>query len=236
MGAQSPGAAVPLKDAMHTLFAPRSPRWFAAAGIAVTALSLMFVLPGSPPARAHDALVQSSPAADSVVSATPAEVSMTYSGEVFDASSAIAVEVIDSSGANVALTPPVVADTTVTQAVKPVTSPGVVTVRWRVVSSDGHPISGEYAFTVDAPVTPTASAEPDPSATTGAPSSSEQSPAISSTPEQSATADAVAEVEEPRSGIGLPLLVTGVAVVILGAAALVLFSSGRRRRQQQVGQ
>ena len=122
---------------------------------------------------------------------------MTYSGEVFDASSAIAVEVIDSSGANVALTPPVVADTTVTQAVKPVTSPGVVTVRWRVVSSDGHPISGEYAFTVDAPVTPTASAEPDPSATTGAPSSSEQSPAISSTPEQSATADAVAEVEEP---------------------------------------
>lgn len=87
---------------------------------------------------------------------------MTYSGEVFDASSAIAVEVIDSSGANVALTPPVVADTTVTQAVKPVTSPGVVTVRWRVVSSDGHPISGEYAFTVDAPVTPTASAEPDP--------------------------------------------------------------------------
>ncbi|MBM3714294.1 MAG: hypothetical protein FJW64_00930 [Actinobacteria bacterium] len=217
---------------MHTLFATRSPRWFAAAGIIATALSVMLVLSSSPPARAHDALVQSSPTADSVVTSTPAEVSMTYSGEVFDASSAIAVEVIDSSGANVARTPPVVTDTTVTQAVEPVLSPGIVTVRWRVVSSDGHPISGEYAFTVDAPVAPTSSAEPDPSPATGAPSAPGQSPAVSSTPEQSATSGAMAEVEEPHSGIGLPLVATGTAVVILGVAALVLFSFGRRQRQQ----
>lgn len=217
---------------MHKLFATRSPRWFAAAGIAVMALSATLVLPGSPPARAHDAMVTSSPAADEVVTSIPTEVSMTYSGEVFDASSAIVVEVIDPAGTNVVLTPPVVTGTTVTQAVEPVTSPGVVTVRWRVVSSDGHPISGEYAFTVDAPAAPTAAAESETSSIVGTPSAPGQSPTISTTPGQIATADAVAEVEEPRSGISLPLVVTGVAVVILGAAALAFLSSGRRRRQQ----
>ena len=217
---------------MHKLFATRSPRWFAAAGIAVMALSAALVLPGSSPARAHDALVTSSPAADEVVTSIPTEVSMTYSGEVFDASSAIVVEVIDSAGTNVALTTPVVTDTKVTQAVEPLSSPGVVTVRWRVVSSDGHPISGEYAFTVDAPVAPSTSAEPEASAIAASPSAPGQSPTISSTPEQSAMAGAVAEVEEPTSSISVPLVVTGVAVVILGAAALVFFSSGRRRRQQ----
>ena len=45
-------------------------------------------------------------------------------------------------------------------------------------------------------------------------------------------AGAVAEVDEPTSSISVPLVVTGVAVVILGAAALVFLSSGRRRRQQ----
>lgn len=217
---------------MHKPFATRSPRWFATAGIAVMALSTALVLPGSSPARAHDAMVTSSPAADEVVTSIPTEVSMTYSGEVFDASSAIVVEVIDSAGTNVALTPPVVTDTKVTQAVEPVSSPGVVTVRWRVVSSDGHPISGEYAFTVDAPVAPATSAEPEASGIAGSPSAPGQSPTISSTPEQSAMAGAVAEVDEPTSSISVPLVVTGVAVVILGAAALVFLSSGRRRRQQ----
>lgn len=216
---------------MHTLLFARSPRWVAATSITVTAVSLALTLSGPLPARAHDALVQSSPAADSVVTSTPTEVSMTYSGELFDASSSVAVEVIDSSGANVAAAAPVVTDTTVTQPVEPVTASGVVTVRWRVVSSDGHPISGEYAFMVDVPVAPSPPSEPEPSVTATASDGPELSPATSPTTRPNTT-DTVADAQDPQNGIGLPLLVTGAGVVVLGVAALVLLLTGRWRRQQ----
>ncbi|MBT9605037.1 copper resistance protein CopC [Microbacterium sp.] len=218
---------------MNTRFATRSPRWFIAAGSAVTAAFLLLTLSSPPPARAHDALIESSPTAESVVTSMPAEVSMTYSGEVFDASSSIAIEVIDSSGANVAVEAPVVADTTVTQAVEPVAAPGVVTVRWRVVSSDGHPISGEYAFTLDAPAASSPPANPAPSATpteSSAPTTSPTTPARSQANTPADTGGT--EVEETSTGTGTPLLVIGAIVVIAGVLALVFSLIGRRRRQQ----
>ena len=57
---------------------------------------------------------------------------------------------------------PLVEGTVVTQPLSGAAS-GLVTVLWKVVSSDGHPISGEFGFTVTAPPTPTPTATATPS-------------------------------------------------------------------------
>ena len=53
----------------------------------------------------------------------------------------------DAAGTTLAVGAPAVADNVLTQPLAGEAS-GVVTVLWKVVSSDGHPISGEFAFTV----------------------------------------------------------------------------------------
>lgn len=108
------------------------------------------------PALAHDDLLASDPAADSTVAALPDELTLTYSGVLIDEAGANAISVTDAAGTELADGAPVLDGTTVTQVLSG-ESQGPITVRWRVVSSDGHPISGEYSFTAgDAAAAPTA--------------------------------------------------------------------------------
>lgn len=99
------------------------------------------------PAVAHDELIGTEPAPDATVATLPEELVLTFSGVLLDDAGATAVAVVDSSCASLTAGEPVLDGTKLTQPVTP-GADGVVTVQWRVVSSDGHPISGEYAFTV----------------------------------------------------------------------------------------
>lgn len=120
------------------------------------------------PAFAHDEVIGSSPAAGSQVEALPAEIELTFSGVLLDEPGATQVVVTDASGASLVAGDPVLDGTRLTQPLEG-TAAGEVTVIWRVVSSDGHPISDEFTFTVGtggetegttAPVAPVETATP----------------------------------------------------------------------------
>lgn len=101
------------------------------------------------PAIAHDELIGTDPAADATVETLPEQLTLTFSGLLLDDSGATAVSVVDGSCADLVAGAPVIDGTRLIQPVAPAAA-GVVTVQWRVVSSDGHPVSGEYTFTVGA--------------------------------------------------------------------------------------
>ena len=103
--------------------------------LATAAILLVF----SVPAQAHDALKSSNPANGSTVSAMPAKVELTFDHTPIAINSIVRVE--DASGTDQADGPVEIVDNQVSQAVKPGAPQGKYKVVWRVVSSDGHPMS-----------------------------------------------------------------------------------------------
>lgn len=189
---------------------------FAAAALAALAL----LVPASP-ASAHDQLISSDPAADAVLEALPGEVTLTFSAELLSDGGGNVVEVTDAAGTALAEGPTVVDGTTVTQALTGDAS-GPFTVLWRVVSSDGHPISGEFAFTVEGAATPTdESASPEPTMTTMTPPEETAEPSASPAP-----------ADEASASNPLPWIIGAVIVlVVIGAVLYLLVIRPRSRRE-----
>lgn len=133
-----------------------SPRRIHRLGTAAASAALAAVLLLAPAgaASAHDELIGSDPAADDVLATTPEQITLTFSDAPSTEAGATEVAVLDEDCASVASGDPVVDGNEVTQAIDG-TIEGAVLVQWRVVSSDGHPISDEYVFSVgdDAAVT-----------------------------------------------------------------------------------
>lgn len=106
-------------------------------------------------ASAHSDLVSSDPAADSVLEAMPESVLLTFNEDLLvleGAEDANQVIVTDSAGTNLATAEPTVAANTISSPLLPSDAQGLVTVTYRVVSADGHPIEGSYSFTVGQPI------------------------------------------------------------------------------------
>lgn len=175
------------------------------------------------PAAAHDELVSSDPAAEATLDALPDTLTLSFSGELLGGDDANEVQVTDAAGTILNDGPAVVDGTTVTQGLAGAAS-GSIQVLWRVVSSDGHPISGEFSFTVaGAPVptsAPTESATTEP-ADTAAPTASA---APSSTPTPVPGQDAASP---------LPWII-GVAILVI-VIALVLYLLVVRPRRDRTG-
>ena len=110
---------------------------------AVSALAAALV---AAPASAHDALVASDPAAGDRLDTAPAEIVLTYSAAVIEGSASVAV--VDTEGGDWVAGDPGVVDPEVTVAHDTRMPDGADEVRWRVASSDGHPIEGLIPFTV----------------------------------------------------------------------------------------
>jgi copper resistance protein C len=176
-----------------------------AAVVLLAALLAWLVAPAT--AQAHERLTASEPAADAVLPAVPPRVLLTFSGNVVDPAPTLVL--VDAAGVEVPGGEPVVEGATVALPLPEALPNGAYTVRWRIVSSDGDPVSGDYAFTVAAPET----AAPPPSAS---PSSSESSAAPS--PAEASPAGAVAEDD---SSVG-PWLVGGAAAAALLVGVLVV--------------
>ena len=200
---------------------PRSFRRAITAAAAALLLAAGGLLVASP-ASAHDELVSTDPAADTSLEALPAQLTLTFSGELATDPGATELQVTDASGAVLSDGDPVVEGTVVTQPLSGAAS-GLVTVLWKVVSSDGHPISGEYSFTVagaPAPTqTPTETAAPTPSATTAPSETVEPTPTVTSEPTASDGSSA------------LPWIIAGVlALALIGAVVYLLVSRSRREK------
>lgn len=108
----------------------------------VAALSVLAFAPAS----AHDQLVSSNPEDGAKLDQQPEWIEMTFSGEVQEVGSEVKVEI---DGTDVSAGELAVDGTKLTVALPDNLKPGEYTVIWRVVSSDGHPISGEYGFTIN---------------------------------------------------------------------------------------
>lgn len=201
-------------DGVITSSAPRRrtlPTFLAAAAVALAAL----LIPAAP-ASAHDELVSSDPSADAVLDALPPQITLTYSADILDADGATVIQVTDAAGTALTDGAATVSGTVVTQALAGPAS-GVVTVVWRVVSGDGHPIDGTFSFTVPAAPTPTATPTPT------------ETPSATSTPEPTVTVTATpAPAESTSDASPLPWILLAVAaVLVVGALVWVALARGR---------
>nr|WP_154921143.1 copper resistance CopC family protein [Microbacterium testaceum] len=177
----------------------------AAAALLVTAL----------PAAAHDELIGTDPASDAVLETLPEQITLSYSADVLTDAGATVIEVTDAAGTSLTDGAPEVSGSEVTQALAGPAS-GTVTVQWRVVSSDGHPIDGEFAFSVpESTPTPTPSATPSASSTAAA--SEAASPA--------ATTEVTIPLESDAPASPLPLILLVVALVIVAGVLVYVFAS-----------
>jgi Uncharacterized protein, homolog of Cu resistance protein CopC len=112
-----------------------------ATALAVAAAALLAVVSAAP-ASAHASLVRTSPADRSSVAAAPKTVSFTFDEDIRVPS---VILVTDANGASVADGKTSVVDNIVSIGVG-ITSPGNYTAVYRVVSADGHPVSGRISF------------------------------------------------------------------------------------------
>jgi len=183
------------------------------------AVAAVFVLPAAP-AFAHDELVSTDPPADAVLDALPGQITFTYSADILTEEGTAVVQVTDADGTSLTEGTPVVSGTDATQTLAGAAS-GPVTVVWRVVSSDGHPIDGTFSFTVNA-------ASPTPTATAATPTAT-PTPAETTAP-ATATPDATATPSESASDASpLPWILLVVALVIVAGAIVWLFVARGRR-------
>ena len=200
-----------------------------AAVAAAIGLGLAAVLVTAVPASAHDELLVSDPADGASVQALPEEITLTFSAFPLDEPGATLVEVTDATGADLTSGDPVIDGTDVVQALEgPAT--GAVSVLWKIVSSDGHPIDGEFTFTVagGAP-SPSASA---PAAPPGA--SAEPTPDDSAAPTAVVTATPTPADDGGDASSALIWTIVGVVVAALVAAvAYLLISRSRRARRER---
>ncbi|SIN86935.1 copper resistance CopC family protein [Agromyces cerinus] len=127
--------------------------------LAATALTFAagITLAGASPAFAHDELVGSSPEPGQVFDVAPTEVALDFSDDIIEVGTAVVV--VDHHGGDVEVGDPVIAGAHVTAAL-PADLEGDYQVRWRAVSSDGHPIEGTIDFGVGADATGTWTEEP----------------------------------------------------------------------------
>ena len=193
--------------------------------VAVAALSTGVLLSGAGPAAAHDGLDSTIPAVDSTVTVAPQSVTLNFTGQPQTLEGTALVEVVTEGGENLAEGAPSIDGGTITQPLRSAPVSGIVTVRWRIVGTDGHPISDSFTYTVQ-PLAPAMAPAPTPASI----------PSPEPSPTETVEALAVhpgGERNGPTRDLGLVavLAVTG-GVFILGAGVVgvLLVRRDRLRR------
>ena len=184
----------------------------AAVAIGVTALTLA-------PAAAHSELASSDPADGAELASAPRRVVLTFNEDVQETGTAVTVT--DSSGARVDDEAGLRVDgVDVVAPLAPDTGSGEYTVAYRVVSADGHVISGTLHFTVTAPKTTSP-------ATTATPSTPSATPAPTATDVTTAAASSDAA---SGGSSALPWLALTTVVALAGVMLAVVVGRARRGR------
>ena len=208
---------------------------------ASAALALCPPMPS--PASAHDYAEESTPANGAVLSVIPEQFDLTMNDDMLDlngAGNGFALQIIGPDGLYYG-DGCVTVDGPTLSSVAALGPPGVYTMRWQVVSADGHPVSDDYSFTWAPSVAP-----PESAGSSKAPVCGEttQIPAEPS-PVQSANEGTDASNAEPQPASSGPTTPTGdspapalwIGGVVLAVAATIgaaLVVTERRRREPRV--
>jgi methionine-rich copper-binding protein CopC len=130
-----------------------------AAILAAAALAMAGLAISANPAWAHNVLKSSNPAEGKTVARTPSSVVLTFDEPAIALGTKL---VVTGPTGPVQVGTPRLVDTTVTQDLQGGAPAGRYTVDWRVTSADGHPISGSFSFTTEAPGTGSPASSPAP--------------------------------------------------------------------------
>jgi methionine-rich copper-binding protein CopC len=180
-------------------------------GAAVGLVAALALLLGASPAFAHAEFESSDPADGASLATGPSRVSVTFSDTMQQGFNELTV--IGPDGTTHYENGEVLADgDTVSVAVNPLGPAGRYQVGYRVLSDDGHPVSGSIAFTLTAPGP--AAAQPASSAAAAAPAPAEASPAP------------VAQQDTGSGGSPVWPWIVG-AVVLVAAGVVVAMRLGR---------
>ncbi|MFI6100623.1 copper resistance CopC family protein [Lentzea sp. NPDC051213] len=157
------------------------------------------VLATAAPAAAHNALISSDPKDKTSLEAGPAAVTLTFDQDVQGGQGINTISVVDANGGHYEVQgDPTIKDNAVSAKVNALGKAGQYKIGYRILSADGHPVSGELTFTLTKDGTGTPAAAPN---TSTAP--------------------------EGGSGDGLPIWVWIVgAVVLLGGGVFFALRSG----------
>jgi copper resistance protein C len=101
-------------------------------------------------AFAHGEMVQAFPAADSNVQTAPIEVAIEFDGklQIIGSTNVNSIEVTDSEGQIISSPTAVVEGNRISTRLQLTDITGLVSVHYRIVSEDGHPVEGDYSFSV----------------------------------------------------------------------------------------
>ena len=119
--------------------------------ISLLSSALIFIpILNSPVAHAHAALESTIPAKGAIVAKTTKMIVMRFAEDilVLQGKKPNSILVTNSSGKKVSLGNVTIVGAIITTALKVPLSPGKHTVKYRVVSADGHVVAGSYSFTV----------------------------------------------------------------------------------------
>lgn len=116
--------------------------------------AILFILTPPTWVGAHAELESSNPGAESVLSVMPESISLTFSEALIalEGEKVNTIALSDPTGRDVPLSPSVVENTTLSTEIADLANsafePGEYKITYRVVSADGHPVSGSISFTL----------------------------------------------------------------------------------------
>jgi methionine-rich copper-binding protein CopC len=186
---------------------------------AVLGATLVLLGWGMPAAWAHDELIATTPAADTTVPTPPGSVTLRFDEAVQALGTQVLVSGPDGAPLSRVEVEVEVSDATVVQPLPGDAPAGGYTVSWRVTSSDGHPLSGEFAFTVAKGTIPSAAPVEAPAASTGGADGADGS-------DGAGVSEAAARQPVDSSFPVGPIAIAAVLLAVAGGLALLL----RRRR------
>ncbi|MEV0318329.1 copper resistance CopC family protein [Streptomyces sp. NPDC050658] len=186
----------------------RTARTAARALVVPAALAVLAL--AAPQAAAHTDLDSSSPGTGAALAGPPAKVMLTFSDAMDQKYAKVAVT--GPGGASAAEGGPRVTGKTVTLALKSAVPSGRYTVGYRVVSADGHPVSGSYTFTVK-----------------DAKDAKERSPGPTARGSVSTPPAPAADKDDEGTSGTTAVVLTGVGAVALTGVVLGVHSARRRR-------
>lgn len=195
---------------MPSLRSRRAAAWLSTS----TLFTAFFVISSPLAANAHDQVISTAPASQEVLEIAPSEVSLDFSDDILDIGATIMV--VDSGGEDWASGEMRVEARSAVQTVAAAMPEGSYQVRWQVVPSQGHPISGTFEFAVGQPSAPVAAS------------------GTASDPEPVATLPAAADSSADRDGtVAPPLVIIGFGGAVVGGGLFLLITTlvkSRRRR------
>jgi copper resistance protein C len=114
------------------------------------AFALLATLLFASPAKAHDLLIEIEPAAGAIVTESSFEAKLTFNNPLLVVAGETNAEVSTKpAGSTEWVNHDLAIAGAVLTAQVSLSEPGQYDLRWKVVSSDGHPISGESTFTLE---------------------------------------------------------------------------------------